>query len=141
MRIIFPVVLTHRLAVTQAVADTLCTIMVNGMGVDPFTIFTKENHTRKHCRKELPYMARLAELLNDVQVGSERVTAAAPQQAYTLSRISLFKDPFGYNWCDGPKMLYQQLYTRIMDDLEAPMKKHSAMIPAACSLATTSSIR
>lgn len=130
VRLSFPVVLTHRLAVTQAVADTMRTMMVNGMGVEQFTDFMKEAQTRRHHRKELAYMSRLAELINDGEVGSERVAAATAQAARSFPRFSKFDDPLGYNGCYGSKTFYRQLYARIMEELEEPMKKRSSMIPA-----------
>jgi len=124
----FPVILTHRLAVSQIVFDTMRTMVVNGMGIDSFAAYMRENHTRQHHRKEQAYLSRLSEMVSEQDVDLGRLPVFTQEQAKNLPHFPAFNDPLGYNGCYGSPSFYRNLYSEVMQQLEEDMKMRSAML-------------
>jgi len=130
VRLAFPVIFTRRLGVTQMVFDSMRSWAEGGSGFGPFATYMRENHTRRHHRKELAYMSRLADLMAESPTGESRISGCSAETARQFPRFSLFNDPDGYDGVHGSKNFYRSVYTRGMKPLEGFMKQRCAMVPA-----------
>jgi len=130
VRLVFPVIFTHSLGVTQMVFDSMRSWAEGGSGFGPFATYMRENHTRGHHRKELAYMSRLADLMGESPTGESRISGCSAKTARQFPRFSIFNDSDGYDGADGSKKFYRSVYTRGMKPLEGFMKQRCAMVPA-----------
>lgn len=128
-RLAFPVMLTHRLGVTQHVADALRTMVVNGMTIEAFTKYMRECHTRAHHRRELAYLSRLADAMENKDEQTTMISFGVARVAEAPA-FSTFADPLGYNGCYGTSGCYGDLYLRVMQTVEPSIRRRSSMVPA-----------
>lgn len=126
----FPVIFTHRLGVTQSVFDAMRSWTASGAGFGPFADFIKENHTRRHHRKELAYLSRLSDVTAESPFGEPRVSGCTAEAAAQFPHFPIFSDSYGANGCHGSKNFFRSVYTRGMRRLEVKIKKRCAMVPA-----------
>jgi len=130
VKLTFPVVFTHRLGVTQMVFDAMRTWTESGAGFGPFAEFIRENHTRRHHRKELAYLSRLTDVMEDSPCGDSRVSGCSADVAANFPRFPEFSESTGSSGCHGSKNFFRSVYTRGMEKLAVLMRKRCAMVPA-----------
>jgi len=127
----FPVIFTHRLGVTRQLFDLMRTMYDSGRGIGPFADMVRENHTRAHHRKMLSFLSRLSEHISPTTTdGQAQLRSRVDSSKKDLPLFSSFKDTAGYNGCYGSRNFFRKVYTAHMQQLEALMKKRSAMVSA-----------
>jgi len=119
----FPVIFTHRLGVTQSVFDAMRSWTASGAGSGPLADFIKENHTRRHHRKELAYLSRLFGVTAESPFGEPRVSGCTAEAAAQFPHFPLFSESYGANGCHGSKNSFRSVYIRGMRRLEVKIKK------------------
>jgi len=128
IRLTFPVILTHRLAVTEAVFELMRSCLDAGTGPGPYTSLIQEQHRRRYDRCRLAYMARVSALRNPPQTGQESMHALELKQEPPV--FSAFDDPEGFGGiCVSAKYL-RTMYTFCMGILEGHMKRKNARVTA-----------
>jgi len=89
VRLAFPVIFHHRLGVTQMVFVSMRSWAEGGSGFGPFATYMRENHTRRHHRKELAYMSRLADLMAESPTGESRISGCSAETARQFPLFSI----------------------------------------------------
>jgi len=128
IRLLFPVILTHRLAVTEAVFDLMRSCLDAGTGPGPFAHIIQEHHLRRYDRCRLAYMARVSALRKSPQSG--QTSMHGPQLNQEPPKFSAFDDPEGFGGIRVTSRYLRALYTFCMGMLEARMKQKNAMVSA-----------
>jgi len=126
IRATFPVILTHRLAVTEAVFELMRSCLDAAMGPGPFAKMIQEHHFRRYDRCRLAYMTRVSALRKSPQSGQRSIDA--PQQEPPV--FSAFDDPEGYGGIRVSGRYLRSLYTSCMRLLEGHMKRKNAKVSA-----------
>jgi len=127
IRMTFPVILTHRLAVTEAVFELMRSCLDAGTGPGPFSKIIEEHHRRRYDRCRLAYMARVSALRRSPQSGQTSLDA---QLYHEPPVFSAFDDPEGYGGVRVTVKYLRTLYAFCMGVLEGCMKRKNAMVSA-----------
>jgi len=89
------------------VFDAMRTWTERGAGFGPFAQFIRENHTRRHHRKELAYLSRLTDVMEDSPCGDFRVSGCSAEVAAKFPRFPEFSESTGSSGCHGSKNLFR----------------------------------
>jgi len=128
IRATFPVILTHRLAVTEAVFELMRSCLDAGTGPGPFAKMIEEHHRRRYDRCRLSYLARVSALRHPPQSGQTSMHARELNQEPPV--FSAFDDPEGYGGIRVSARYLRSVYTFCMGVLEGHMKRKNAKVSA-----------
>ena len=127
IRMTFPVILTHRLAVTEAVFDQMRSCLDAGTGSEPFAKMIEEQHRRRYDRCRLAYLSRVSALRKSPQTGQ---TSMDPELQKEPPVFSAYDDPEGFGGVHVTAKYLRTLYTSCMRVLEGHMKRKNANVSA-----------
>lgn len=128
IRHMFPVVLTHRLAVTEQVIDLMRSLMSAGCPHGILASVMEEHHRRRFERLRLAYLCQARAL------GQAPASGQLSMVSSTLSpvppRFSTYDDPNGYGGSRVSRHYLRSVYTQYMASVEGPIKRKNAMVLA-----------
>jgi len=127
IRMTFPVILTHRLAVTEAVFDQMRSCLDAGTGPGPYAKMIEEQHRRRYDRCRLAYLTRVSALRKSPQTGQTSMDAELHQEP---PFFSAYEDPEGFGGVHVTAKYLRSLYTFCMRVLEGHMKRKNANVSA-----------
>lgn len=128
IRSMFPVVLTHRLTVTQEVVDLMRSLVPAGCSYGLLASIMEEHHRRRYERLHLSYLSQ-ALALGQAPVSSQRSMESTMLPPEPLI-FSSYQDPEGFGGSRVTSRYLRDVYTRVMLTVEGPMKRRSAMVLA-----------
>jgi len=128
IRATFPVILTHRLAVTEAVFELMRSCLDQGTGPGQFTKIIQEHHYRLYDRRRLSYLARVSALRKSPQSGQTSLHASELSEEPPV--FPAFDDPEGYGGIRVSARYLRSVYTFCMRALEGHIKRKNAKVSA-----------